>query len=265
MKIALGVEYMGTNFHGWQLQKSGIRTVQQVVEKALSKIANQPVRVFCSGRTDAGVHAVEQVIHFETDVIREDKAWLFGGNVNLPYDVNFTWVKRVDDSFHARFNAFARRYHYKIHNTRVRSAIIGRHSLWEPRELSLDAMNEAAQYLLGQHDFSAFRGSLCQAKSPIKTIEFIHLSKEGSNVLLDIKANAFLHHMVRNITGCLMDIGLHKHQPVWLKELLDLKERAKASATAKAAGLYLVDVDYPEQFNIPKTPLGPLFLPDVDI
>ncbi|ALE53216.1 pseudouridine synthase [Candidatus Thioglobus autotrophicus] len=244
MKIALGVEYMGTDFHGWQLQKSGIRTVQQVVEKALSKIADHPVRVFCSGRTDAGVHAIEQVIHFETHVDREDKAWLFGGNVNLPYDVNFTWAKRVDDDFHARFNAHARRYHYKIHNAKVRSAIIGRHSLWEPRALNIEDMSEAAQYLLGEHDFSAFRGSLCQAKSPIKTIEFIRLSRHNDEILLDIKANAFLHHMVRNIVGTLLKVGKGERPVEWVQTVLASKQRKEAGATAQPQGLYFVKAFY---------------------
>jgi len=244
MKIALGVEYMGTDFHGWQLQKSGIRTVQLVVEKALSKIADHPVRVFCSGRTDAGVHAIEQVIHFETQVEREDKAWLFGGNVNLPHDVNFIWAKRVNDDFHARFNAYARRYHYKIHNTPVRSAIIGRHSLWEPRVLNVDAMNKAAQYLLGKHDFSAFRGSLCQAKSPIKTIEFIRLSQDNDEILLDIKANAFLHHMVRNIVGTLLMVGRGERCAEWVQTVLASKQRKEAGATAQPQGLYFVKAFY---------------------
>ena len=244
MKIALGVEYMGTDFHGWQLQKSGIRTVQQVVEKALSKIADHPVRVFCSGRTDAGVHAIEQVIHFETHVDREDKAWLFGGNVNLPHDVNFTWAKRMNDDFHARFNAHARRYHYKIHNTKVRSAIIGRHSLWEPRALNIEDMSEAAQYLLGEHDFSAFRGSLCQAKSPIKTIEFIRLSRHNNEILLDIKANAFLHHMVRNIVGTLLKVGKGERPVEWVQTVLASKQRKEAGATAQPQGLYFVKAFY---------------------
>ncbi len=235
---------MGTDFHGWQLQKSGIRTVQQVVEKALSKIADHPVRVFCSGRTDAGVHAIEQVIHFETHVDREDKAWLFGGNVNLPYDVNFTWAKRVDDDFHARFNAHARRYHYKIHNTKVRSAIIGQHSLWEPRALNIEDMSEAAQYLLGEHDFSAFRGSLCQAKSPIKTIEFIRLSRHNDEILLDIKANAFLHHMVRNIVGTLLKVGKGERPVEWVQTVLASKQRKEAGATAQPQGLYFVKAFY---------------------
>ncbi|SFV88183.1 tRNA pseudouridine synthase A [hydrothermal vent metagenome] len=243
-KIAMGVEYMGTDFHGWQLQKSGIRTVQQEVENALSIVANHPVRVFCSGRTDAGVHAVEQVIHFETTADREDDAWLFGGNVNLPADVNFTWAKRVNDDFHARFGAHARRYNYKIYNTKVRSAIIDKHSLWEPRDLDIDAMQKASKYLLGEHDFSSFRGSLCQAKSPVKTIEFIHLTKEGDKILLDIKANAFLHHMVRNIVGTLLKIGRGERPIEWIQEVLNAKDRTKAGATAQPQGLYFIKAFY---------------------
>ena len=244
MKLALGVEYLGTNFHGWQLQKSGIRTVQQVVEEALSSIADKPIRVFCSGRTDAGVHALEQVIHFETDVERKDSAWLFGGNVNLPYDVNFKWVKQVNDDFHARFNAFARQYHYKIHNTPVRSALSGAYTLWEPRKLDVTAMSVAAEYLLGEHDFSSFRGSLCQAKSPIKTIEFIRLTQTDHEILLDIKANAFLHHMVRNIVGTLLKVGRGEKSIEWVKEVLEAKDRKRAGATAEPQGLYFVKAFY---------------------
>ncbi len=245
MKIALGVEYMGSDFHGWQLQKSGIRTVQQVVEVALSSVANHPVRVFCSGRTDAGVHAVEQVIHFETTADREDKAWLFGGNVNLPADVNFVWAKCVDDDFHARFSATARQYYYKIHNTKVRSAIIAKHSLWESKALDIVAMQRAGEILLGKHDFSSFRGSLCQAKSPIKTIEFITISQQDNNILVGIKANAFLHHMVRNIVGTLLKIGKNERPVQWMQEVLNAKDRKKAGATASPQGLYFVKAFYP--------------------
>ncbi|SFV80853.1 tRNA pseudouridine synthase A [hydrothermal vent metagenome] len=215
-----------------------------MVEEAISSIADQPVRVFCSGRTDAGVHAIEQVIHFETEVKREEKAWLFGGNVNLPYDVNFKWVKQVDDDFHARFDAYARQYHYKIHNTPVRSALVAAHSLWEPRVLDVDAMNIATEYLLGEHDFSAFRGSLCQAKSPIKTIEHINLTQDGNEILLDIKANAFLHHMVRNIVGTLLKVGREERKVEWVKEVLDSKQRKQAGATAEPQGLYFLKAFY---------------------
>lgn len=244
MKIALGVEYNGSDFHGWQLQKSSIRTVQQVVEKALSSVADHPVRVFCSGRTDAGVHAIEQVIHFETTANRNDKAWLFGGNINLPHDVNFIWAKRVDERFHARFKAYARRYYYKIYNTPVRSALLANQTLWEPRTLDIEVMKKASKYLLGEHDFSAFRGSLCQAKSPIKTVEFIKLSKQNNDILLDIKANAFLHHMVRNIVGTLLKVGRGEKPVAWVKEVLNSKNRKYAGATVQPQGLYFVKAFY---------------------
>ncbi len=244
MKIALGVEYLGTDFHGWQLQKSGVRTIQQVVEVALSNVANHPIRVFCAGRTDAGVHAIEQVIHFETDAIRDDKAWLFGGNVNLASDVNFTWAKQVNDDFHARFDAYARQYYYKIHNTKVRSALLATQSLWEPMPLNVKAMNTAAKCLLGEHDFSAFRGSLCQAKSPIKTIEFIKLTQTNDTILLDIKADAFLHHMVRNIVGTLLKVGRGERDIAWVKSVLDSKDRKQAGTTAQPQGLYFVKAFY---------------------
>ncbi len=245
MRIALGVEYQGSHFHGWQLQKSGVRTVQQVVENALSAVANHPVRVFCSGRTDAGVHALEQVIHFDTDAQREDRAWLFGGNVNLPHDVNFKWVKQVDENFHARFNAIARSYEYKIHNHPVRSALLGQYSLWEPRELDVEAMNAACQHLLGEHDFSAFRASLCQAKSPVKTIERIAFSRDGDEVILRVKANAFLHHMVRNLVGTLLKVGRGEREVDWVKQVLDSKDRKQAGMTAEPQGLYFVKAYYP--------------------
>ena len=244
MKIALGVEYLGTNFHGWQRQKSEIRTVQQVVESALSQVANHPVRVFCAGRTDAGVHAIEQIIHFETTAKRDHKAWLLGGNVNLPEDVNFSWIKQVSDDFHARFDAHARQSHYKIHNTQVRSALLAKHCLWEPRPLNIDAMNEATQYLLGKHDFSAFRGSLCQAKSPVKTIQLMQLTRTREEILFDIKADAFLHHMVRNIVGTLLKVGRGERNPIWVKAVLDSKLRKQAGATAPAHGLYFVKAFY---------------------
>ena len=244
MKIALGVEYLGTHFHGWQIQKSGIRTVQLVVESALSTVANHPVRVFCSGRTDAGVHAKEQVIHFETNVMRENKAWLFGGNVNLPSDVNFTWVKEVSDDFHARFNAHARAYEFKILNHPVRSALKADSHLWEPRPLSIEKMQEAANLLLGEHNFSCFRDSLCQAKSPIKTIEYLNITKNDSSVLMEVKANAFLHHMVRNIVGTLLKVGRGDRNVDWLQGVLDSKDRRKAGPTVEPQGLYFVKAFY---------------------
>ena len=244
MKIALGVEYLGTDFHGWQIQKSGLRTVQGVVEPALSKIANHPVRVFCSGRTDAGVHAQEQVIHFETQTSRTDGAWLFGGNANLPSDVNFKWAKEVNDDFHARFNAYARSYEYKIHHHPVRSSLKTGYYLWEPRSLNIDDMKKAAAFLVGEHDFSCFRGSMCQAKSPIKTIEYLQIDEIGDDLIIKVKANAFLHHMVRNLVGTLLKVGRGEESTEWMLSVLDSKDRKEAGPTAEPQGLYFVKAHY---------------------
>jgi len=244
MKIALGVEYLGTHFHGWQIQKSGLRTVQGVVEHALSKIANHPVRVFCSGRTDAGVHAQEQVIHFETQTTRTNGVWLFGGNANLPSDVNFKWAKEVNDDFHARFNAHARSYEYKIHHHPIRSSLKTGYYLWEPRSLNINEMRKAAAFLVGEHDFSCFRGSMCQAKSPIKTIEYLQIDEIGDDLIIKVKANAFLHHMVRNLVGTLLKIGRGEENPEWMLLVLDSKDRKEAGPTAEPQGLYFVKAHY---------------------
>jgi len=246
MKVALGVEYFGKNFHGWQIQKSDLRTVQSEVELALSQVANHQVRVFCSGRTDSGVHAVEQVIHFETNTNRTDRAWLFGGNVNLPKDVNFKWVKVVSDDFHARFSAVARSYKYKIHHNPVRSSLKADYFLWEPRPLNVDDMKEAAALLVGEHDFSCFRGSLCQAKSPIKTVEYLEIDSFEDELILNIKANAFLHHMVRNIVGTLLKIGRGEKDVEWMSFVLASKDRKKAGPTAEPQGLYFMQAFYEE-------------------
>ena len=244
MKIALGVEYLGTDFHGWQIQKSGLRTVQGVVEPALSKIANHPVRVFCSGRTDAGVHAQEQVIHFETQTSRTDGAWLFGGNANLPSDVNFKWAKEVNDDFHARFNAHARSYEYKIHHHPVRSSLKTGYYLWEPRSLNIDDMRKAAAFLVGEHDFSCFRGSMCQAKSPIKIIEYLQIDEIGDDLIIKVKANAFLHHMVRNLVGTLLKVGRGEESTEWMLSVLASKDRKEAGPTAEPQGLYFIKAHY---------------------
>ena len=246
MKVALGVEYFGKNFHGWQIQKSDLRTVQSEVELALSQVANHQVRVFCSGRTDSGVHAVEQVMHFETNTKRTDRAWLFGGNVNLPKDVNFKWVKVVSDDFHARFSAVARSYKYKIHHNPVRSSLKADYFLWEPRPLNVDDMKEAAALLVGEHDFSCFRGSLCQAKSPIKTVEYLEIDSFEDELILNIKANAFLHHMVRNIVGTLLKIGRGEKDVEWMSFVLASKDRKKAGPTAEPQGVYFIQAFFKE-------------------
>ncbi|MDC0446280.1 tRNA pseudouridine(38-40) synthase TruA [Gammaproteobacteria bacterium] len=244
MRLALGVEYNGTHFHGWQLQEEGVRTVQGEIERALSIVANHPVRVFCAGRTDAGVHAIEQVIHFETDAVRSDKSWVFGCNVNLPHDVNVLWVKEVSDDFHARFDAVARSYEYRILNTEVRSSLNSDFVLWEPRKIDLEKFKEAAKILVGEHDFSSFRGHLCQAKSPIKNIEFIDIDMRESLIIINIKSNAFLHHMVRNIVGTLLKVGRMEEQPGWVEEVLGKKDRKFAGPTARPEGLYFKKAFY---------------------
>lgn len=244
MKYALGVEYNGTAFCGWQIQREGTRTVQLVVEQALAKILNQSVRVFCSGRTDSGVHAIEQIIHFETTIDRDTKALVLGGNRFLPDDVNFIWAKKVSENFHARFDAFARRYNYQIYNSKTRSALKYNLYLWEPRKLDINKMQIAANYLIGEYDFSSFRGIHCQAKTPIKTIELIKITKDKNVITIDIKANAFLHHMVRNITGTLLKIGYGDKNPEWMSEVLGEKDRKAAGMTAPACGLYFIKAFY---------------------
>ncbi len=242
-RIVAGVEYLGTHFHGFQTQLC-VRTVQAELERALSEVAAQPIRVICAGRTDAGVHALEQVIHFDTEQIRTDSAWVLGTNRFLPNDVNILWAREVDSEFHARFHATARRYHYKIYHSRIRSALRRDTHLWQSRALDVPSMQKATQALLGTHDFSSFRDSQCQAKSPIKTIEHLTLTQEGKEIILDIKANAFLHHMVRNIVGTLLKIGYGDKPVSWMKVVLEAKDRTKAGMTAPSEGLYFVKAFY---------------------
>ncbi len=245
-KIALGIEYIGTNFHGWQKQKKDTRTVQLLIEQALSKIANHNIKVYCAGRTDAGVHAKEQVVHFQTSSIRPDSAWLIGANRYLAEDISIKWVQYVNDNFHARFSAIARRYKYYIYNNRIRSALNNYNSVWIARKLSLINMQQASKYLVGEYNFSAFRGSQCQAKSTTKTIEYLKVNKLDNIITIDIKANAFLHHMVRNIVGTLLKIGLKEQNPNWMQEVLLSCDRTKAGVTMPAKGLHFIKAYYPE-------------------
>lgn len=259
MRYALGIEYDGSNYYGWQRQKNVI-SVQESLEKALSKIANEPIEVVCAGRTDTGVNATNQVVHFETDKVRKDVAWTLGVNTNLPKDIAVSWVKEVNEDFHARFSATARRYRYIINNSRLRSAILSSGISFCHYPLNENLMHQAAQYLVGRHDFTSFRTVHCQSHSPIRTLYHCNVSRQGEFVIIDVKGNAFLHHMVRNIAGSLMKVG-HELKPVsWIDEVLEAKNRCVAGITAPSAGLYFVDVDYPEEFAIPKRSPGPLFL-----
>lgn len=261
MKIALGIEYNGAAYCGWQRQKE-VNSVQQELERALSIVANKPVEVLCAGRTDAGVHGTGQIVHFETDVERKTVAWTMGANANLPRDIAVRWAAEVSDQFHARFSATARRYRYIIFNHKLRPGILSDGVSHYHAELDEQLMNEAGQYLLGENDFTSFRAAHCQSRTPWRNIMHLNVTRLGHYVVVDVKANAFVHHMVRNIVGSLMVVG-RKEQPVeWIDWLLKAKDRKLAGATAKAEGLYLVDVDYPEEFGLPQPPIGPLFLPE---
>jgi tRNA pseudouridine38-40 synthase len=259
MKVALGIEYDGAAFFGWQRQRE-VDTVQEQLEKALSIVANHQVDVFCAGRTDAGVHGTGQVVHFNTVSERNERAWTLGVNANLPDSIAVKWAKEVPEDFHARFSATARRYRYIIYNSKLRPAILGHGLSHYHTPLDADRMHEAAQSLLGEQDFSSFRAAQCQSKSPNRFIHFIHVFRQNDFIIIDIKANAFVHHMVRNISGSLIDVGRGDKPVSWIKELLDAKDRTLAAETAKPNGLYLVDVDYPQEFALPKSAIGPLFL-----
>ncbi len=246
MIIALGIEYFGANFHGWQKQPGKIRTVQTVLETALSKIADHSIAITCAGRTDTGVHALAQVVHFETKADRKLDAWVLGCNSILPPDVKVLWAEKVPQKFSARFSAIARTYQYLILNTQFNSALL--HSLvtWENCILDASAMHDAGQLLLGEQDFSSFRSNECQSESPNRNIQKLQVVRNGSFVVLTIQANAFLHHMVRNIVGVLMEVGKGKQPQQWILKVLAAKNRQAASRTAPANGLYLVKVDYPK-------------------
>lgn len=262
MRIALGIEYQGGAYRGWQRQ-SEAPSVQAHLEAALEKILCHEVHVTCAGRTDAGVNATGQVVHFDTDLERPMQAYDRGLNGKMPHDIAITWAKQMPEDFHARFSAIERRYRYVIYNSPLRPGIL--HSgITHVYQQDVDAalMHQAAQCLVGKNDFTTFRASMCQAKSPIRTVKQVSVTRQGRYIIVDILANAFLHHMVRNIVGSLLVIG-QKEQPVeWMAQLLALKDRKKAATTAKPNGLYLVKVVYTEDFELPNMPLGPLFLAD---
>jgi tRNA pseudouridine38-40 synthase len=256
-RVALCLSYNGANYHGWQAQKSGISTVQKFLEAALSKVANHPVTVVCAGRTDASVHASYQVIHFETTVKRSKRAWVFGCNANLPDDISVSWAGEVDFEFHARFSATSRRYHYLIYNHPIRPSSFNREMTWTHYPLDEKKMHKAAQFLVGRHDFSSFRAVGCQANSPVRSLEYVNVQRFSDMIMIDIKGNAFLHHMVRNIAGVLIDIGSGKQPINWCQEVLQFKDRTKAGITASPNGLYLTHVDYPIEFGIPMSTGAP--------
>lgn len=250
LRIALGIEYDGTDFHGWQRLSHG-PSVQAAVEAALSRVADQPVEILCAGRTDAGVHARCQVVHFDADAARSMRGWTLGASSNLPSSVAVLWAQVVADDFHARFSALARRYRYTILNRPVRAALEARYVAWERAPLDAAAMHAAAQALVGEHDFSAFRTAACQARTPMRCVHEISVAREGDRVVVEIQANAFLHHMVRNVVGSLLPVGRGEQAPDWIARLLAGRDRAAAGPTAVAQGLTFVRPYYPSQYGLP--------------
>ncbi len=264
-RIALWVEYDGTHFNGWQLQRgSTANSVQGALEKALTYVADHPVRLHCAGRTDAGVHATAQLVHFDASNPRPLNAWQRGANANLPASVAVRAGEAVPAEFHARFSARSRRYRYLIWNDPVSPAIGNHYLAWVRQPLDHLRMHEAAQHLLGELDFSSFRAAACQSSTPMRRLDFLQVTRRGCLVVIDIQANAFLHHMVRNIAGALISVGKGVYDPGWLATLLALKDRTQAPDTAPAGGLYLVGVEYPPGFGLVPPAPGPWFLADRD-
>ncbi len=259
-RIALGVEYNGAGFNGFQKQASTDNTVQEFLERGLSKVANESVGLVCAGRTDAGVHASEQVVHFDTLANRPEKAWVQGVNTQLPDDIRVRWACPVGWHFHARFSALSRTYRYVLAQGDVRSTCLHKNVTWARHSLDLERMSEAANHFVGEHDFSSFRSSQCQARNPVRNIEYMTVSKRGAFVVVEVKANAFLHHMVRNIVGVLLDVARGAQTPEWPKALIEARDRTQSSPTARPWGLYFVQAEYPDEFTLPSAPRGPIFL-----
>jgi tRNA pseudouridine38-40 synthase len=253
MRIAIGVAYRGTEFDGWQTQPSG-KAVQDVLERALSEIAGHRIALTAAGRTDARVHASAQVAHFDAAVERPETAWVRGANALLPETVSVQWAARVADDFHARYSAIVRAYRYVLYQHAVRPALLAGLVGWAHGELDVDAMRRAARLLVGEHDFSTFRSAECQAKSPVRVLERADIDSRAPYVLFDFSANAFLHHMVRNIVGCLVYVGKGKHPPEWIAELIEKRDRRLAAPTFPPEGLYLTEVRYDARWKLPAFP-----------
>lgn len=260
MRLALGIEYDGSRFLGWQTQPAG-GAVQDALEPALAGIAGLPVSVTCAGRTDRGVHARGQVVHFDTGVERPDSAWVRGVNALLPESVAVLWSRRMPDDFHARYSARARTYRYVLLNRSVRPALAARHAGWFHAPLDEAAMRSAARFFVGEHDFSAYRSSECQAKSPVRTVHSLEIARDGERVDFIVRANAFLHHMVRNMVGALVYVGKGKHPPHWVREVLDSRNRALGAPTFSPEGLYLERVEYESHWNLPSNDFRSLEIP----
>ena len=257
-RLAVGFEYDGSAYAGWQTQQKGVASIQECAEKAFSAVANAPVSLVCSGRTDAGVHARLQVAHFDTDAVRSLRSWTLGSNSNLPRDISVAWVTPVPMHFHARYSADSRTYRYLIFNRYVRSAHAEKHAAQIHRPLDHERMSAATRHLIGTHDFSAFRSSECQAKSPVRRLTQLTVERQGDWIAIEVTGNAFLHHMVRNISGLLIAIGQGDREPLWAREVLESKDRTRGHVTAPAEGLYFWGVEYPEAFGLSSSMPAPM-------
>ena len=251
MRLALGISYNGQAYEGWQSQLSG-RTVQDRLEAALGRFTTQPVSTVCAGRTDAGVHALMQVVHFDTGLQREQFSWVRGTNRFLPPDIAVEWALPVPDEFHSRASAIARRYSYLVRESTVRPSVDAGRVGWVFRPLDGEAMRAAAQLLLGEHDFTSFRASACQALSPVKTLTSVQITRRGAYWRFDFEANAFLHHMIRNLMGCLLAIGQGQHSPSWMGEVLAARDRDAAAPTFSPDGLYFLGPVYQPHWGLPE-------------
>jgi tRNA pseudouridine38-40 synthase len=260
-RYAAVVQYDGSAFCGFQKQTHS-PSVQAELERALGYVANAPLSLSCAGRTDTAVHASHQVVHFDTSAARNGHNWVQGANSQLPDSIALLWADQIEGDFHARYSATSRTYRYVMATNRARPAILADGVTWVKFPLDAEAMQEACQYLLGEQDFSAFRGAGCQSLSPFRNVTAANIYQCGQLLVFEVSANAFVLHMVRNIVGSLMEVGLGRHHPNWIKQLLADGDRRHSAATAPPNGLYLVDVKYPQQFAIPRLPIGPLFLPN---
>lgn len=257
-RIALGVQYDGKDWQGWQTQPHR-QTVQDRLQQAIKAFTKQDIAVICAGRTDSGVHAMEQVVHLDTVLERSQGSWVRGVNAFLPPSIAVRWACPVPLDFHARYSAMARQYQYVLYNHPVRSPLLHGKAGWVFQPLSLELMQQAAHYLLGEHDFSAFRASQCQALTPIKTIDKLAIEQRGPFFIFQFQANAFLHHMVRNIVGSLVYVGNQRHAPEWLHQILLAQDRKQAAPTFQPDGLYLSSVIYDEKWGLPQEAVGGLF------